>query len=445
MSVPTAAPPPQHVSQPIDDMECDEDELARSHPMDVDKFSGEEDNAGMDNSGALGEEDFEEKKENTAADVLSRIAEAQRQGVTVSSIYCPPPRESAADSPAAEPAKKAKRTPKPVEIGEDGQPIKRKRGRPRIHPLPAPVLGPDGLPIKRKRGRPRKNPLPEESPGANVTPAKRPRGRPRKTPIAEGNASIKVSVMAGGDKEQPAPQLGVSETDSPSKLPQSESSAAVEMKENSTHSADQSLGADDPASKPAPPPTEATPIKKKRGRPRKSEVVDISKPGPSGMQTATVQRKRGRPRKVPVEGVRPMGVASTSQDGGEPVKKKRGRPPGSASKAPAAAGTPGKRRGRPPKKQPDSSGSGSTQPSAAPSGSEGPSRPAAPAEGENFSLNISFSDASSDSEWSGAAKVSELTSRVATDRPSEARGGGGGGEGGKGDESSEESSYISDV
>ena len=53
-------------------------------------------------------------------------------------------------------------------------PVKRKRGRPRKHPLPSDSEEPK---VKRKRGRPRKHPLSDDKPEPQV---KRKRGRPRK-------------------------------------------------------------------------------------------------------------------------------------------------------------------------------------------------------------------------------------------------------------------------
>lgn len=60
-------------------------------------------------------------------------------------------------------------------VDNEGVPLTRKRGRPRIHPLPE--IDPDNPPVKRGRGRPRIHPLPEIDP--NNPPVKRGRGRPR--------------------------------------------------------------------------------------------------------------------------------------------------------------------------------------------------------------------------------------------------------------------------
>ena len=406
-------------------------------------------------------------------DVLSRIAEAQRQGASVSSIYCLPALEPE-PAPAKEPAKKRKRPPKPVEIGPDGIPIKRKRGRPRIHPVPVPVLGPDGTPIKRKRGRPRKNAVPEEGAGLGATPAaalpqtetppaKRPRGRPRKTPGAEG-----ASKSPGGEKRARGRPRKNPLTDSPS---DSESptkfladSSDMDTEEDVVDEGGAGAGANGlVAVVPSLSSPTTTPSKKRRGRPRKNPMPLHRASGEASPAAAeSGQRKRGRPRKQPAEGEGPVGGAPTAVDG-EPTKRKRGRPSAANKEGPASSvPTPGKRRGRPPKVRPKNPtladlptpttvlpGPGREAPmdeSMTDSLDKAQAREARE-EGESagsdkFKLNISFSDASSDSEWSGQAKVSELTTRVVSGAPAT---GGRGAEGERGDDSSEESSYISDV
>jgi hypothetical protein len=62
------------------------------------------------------------------------------------------------------------------------EPVKRKRGRPRKHPIVDVALFP-----KRKRGRPRKHPLPDPAEQVNVP--KRKRGRPRKQPVSETSST----------------------------------------------------------------------------------------------------------------------------------------------------------------------------------------------------------------------------------------------------------------
>ncbi len=70
------------------------------------------------------------------------------------------------------------------------EPVKRKRGRPRLHPeepaaASAPVLGPDGLPVPKKRGRPKKIREDEVSPNPSA---------PAETATVEAAAPAPVSA-----------------------------------------------------------------------------------------------------------------------------------------------------------------------------------------------------------------------------------------------------------
>ncbi|MCM1531339.1 MAG: transcription termination factor Rho [Bacteroides sp.] len=82
----------------------------------------------------------------------------------------------------------------PVESATE-EPVKRKRGRPRLHPevpAPAPVIGPDGLPVPKKRGRPKKV-REEEAPQTTVSEA------------VQAESPVSAPVPAAAATPAPAP------------------------------------------------------------------------------------------------------------------------------------------------------------------------------------------------------------------------------------------------
>ena len=241
--------------------------------------------------------------------------------------------------PPAPPSQGGEKAPKPAE-----EPIKPKRGRgrPRKNPdaPPKPLRDPNAP--KRPRGRPRKHPLPPEPDPPAAIPAavpiepKRPVGRPRKHPLPPASEVQSQAPVVKRKRGRPR------------KTPLVESAAPV-----------QTVQERDDQNKPAtgnPPPTEpssdtcaAAPVKKRRGRPRKVpvETTTDAKEGPKETtdgQTEPPKRKRGRPKKNPLPDSNGPSPAKQSKmqtkDGeGETTKRKRGRPR-KVQKAPPPEATP---------------------------------------------------------------------------------------------------------
>ena len=207
--------------------------------------------------------------------------------------------------------------PLPPEPSEEEPVVKRKRGRPRIHPLPSE----EEPAVKRKRGRPRLHPLPSES-SEEEPVMKQKRGRPRIHPVQpkppEGEPVVKQKV--GRPRKHPLP-------------PELLKEKPVEQKRGR------------PRIHPLPPnlPEGEPVVKRKRGRPRKHPLTEkeereaLSKaldevqhvPGVSSEQP--VKRGRGRPRKIkPVEQQSSEATPHLDTPGSEPSSsdpvKKRGRP-----------------------------------------------------------------------------------------------------------------------
>ena len=271
--------------------------------------------------------------------------------------------------PPAPPSQGGEKAPKPAE-----EPIKPKRGRgrPRKNPDAPPKPPRDPNAPKRPRGRPRKHPLPPEPDPPAAIPAavpiepNRPVGRPRKHPLPpepDPPAAIPAAVPiepkrpVGRPRKHPLPPASEVQSQAPvvkrkrgrpRKTPLVEPAAPV-----------QTVQERDDQNKPAtgnPPPTEpsgdtsaAAPVKKRRGRPRKVpvETTTAAKEGPKETtdgQMEPPKKKRGRPKKNPLPDSNGPSPAKQSKvqtkDGeGEPTKKKRGRPR-KVQKAPPPEATP---------------------------------------------------------------------------------------------------------
>ncbi len=181
----------------------------------------------------------------------------------------------------------------------EGEPQKRRRGRPRKSEAPEAeeaAGAPVEEPVKRKRGRPRKSEtappeageVPAET-GEAAEGAKRRRGRPRKEKTSE-TAEAPAEAREAPTRKRGRPKK------SEAAAPQSEAEAeAVE------------------------------PPRRKRGRPKKSEV-DAVPPEPDASAEEPKPKRRGRPpkKKAVQEEPTPTDAAATTE---EAKPKRRGRPP----------------------------------------------------------------------------------------------------------------------